>query len=200
MIPLIACLTVTNRPEWEPFARRQVAKQRGEFRTRHTIITGTRSIPEKRNAAMIQVSAREPKYIAWFDDDDWSHWARLSAAVNILEASDTLSAVGNIRSWFVSTSTRQGVQYQAPEGIIFNGAVFRASSALLMFDESLTVGEDTDWLKRWMQTSPSYVILGDPMHAWLCHGKNVTNKLTARCFDQAPPRNIMTEDEWKLLP
>lgn len=196
----VACLVCTNRPEWAPFVEHQTAKQVTDgFGTVRIVDPRDATIPEKRTALLREALARGDEYIAWFDDDDWSSPTRLAVAVEAMERDPLLAAVGNVRSWFISATTRKGVAYQAPEGIIFNGAVFRASTVPETFSRALTVGEDTDWLARWMRRRPNYMIVGEPMHAWLCHRRNVTNNIDSRSFMETPPR-LLSNGDWSLVP
>lgn len=197
---LVACLTVTNRPEWSPFCRYQVGKQIGFSDAKHIIISQHgASIATLRCYAMAEAVAVRAKYVAWFDDDDWSSPQRLMQGVSALEDNPALAAFGNVRSWFIAADTRQGLEYQAPEGIIFNGAVFRLDRVPIEFAVGLTVGEDTDWLARFHRTRPSYFITGHYMHAWLCHRRNITNRSDTKAFDMTPPV-LLTKTEWDLVP
>lgn len=197
--PTVACCVVTNRPDWHAFALHQVKKQsfHGKFLVWEA--GDVASIPEKRTACVKAALEAEAEYLAWFDDDDWSSPERLAVAVRALQADPELDAVGNVRSWFISTDTKRGLEYQAPEGIIFNGAVFRTSRVPENFSRALQTGEDTDWLLRWFRRKPKYMILGAPQHAWLCHRKNVTNRVDTRAFDATPPE-LLTTEEWAMAP
>lgn len=195
--PLVACLTVTNRPEWGAFCRHQVEKQTHSPK-KHIIVSGAGNIASLRNVALERARDAGAKYVAWFDDDDWSHPERLYWSVANLELGHGV-AVGNVRAWFISSVTRRGTLYQAPEGIVFNGAVFSLRSVPARFDESRQVGEDTDWLDRWQQTAPAYSIVGLPLHAWLCHRRNVTNRIDTRTFEEHPPQ-LLSKEDWRLVP
>ncbi len=196
---LVACLTVTNRPEWMPFCKFQVAKQVGFSDAAHVVLDGREGIAGARTACLYTARKLGARYVAWFDDDDWSSPQRLLQGVSALEDNPAFSAIGNVRSWFISTDTRRGLEYQAPEGLIFNGAVFRLDRMPKDFARGLVVGEDTDWLNRWQATHPSYHVTGHYMHAWLCHKRNVTNRSDTKAFDQTPPAFI-TDAEWGLVP
>lgn len=197
---LVAALTVTNRPAWSSFNRYQLQKQVGFGDAKHIIVQeeGAR-IAELRNIALREATRCGARYIAWFDDDDWSSPQRLLQGVSALEDNPALSAVGNVRSWFIATDTKMGLEYQAPEGLIFNGAVFRLDRMPASFASGMVVGEDTDWLCRWQMSHPSYHVTGHYMHAWLCHRQNITNRSDTKAFDQLPPP-FLTQDEWRLVP
>lgn len=198
---IIACLVCTSRPEWRPFVEHQIAKQVGSEKKLVLVNDRTdQTIPEKRTELIRAALGTEGvRYIAWFDDDDWSSPTRLTLAVSWLDEQPRLDAVGSVSSWFISTETRKAERYHAPEGIIFNSAVFRASSCPDHFSRALTVGEDTDWLERWHRRGASYLIVREPLSAWLCHRNNITNRLDTRCFDQTPPR-LLDEKDWALVP
>jgi hypothetical protein len=208
----VACLVCTNRPDWKHWWLHQVNKQQGA--SAHDLLfinSHTGSIPAKRNALIAEAVSARAAYGAWFDDDDWSSPDRIRRCVEIMERDPDISAVGNVESWFVDSTDREhdtyrglprpgATHYHAPEGIIFNGAVFRLSAVPHSFNHALTTGEDTEWLGRWLKTKPNYVILGEPLSLWLCHGKNVTNRANTRTFDQRLPPGLITEEEWKLVP
>lgn len=197
--PLVACLTVTNRPHWRKFVEHQVDKQAGCSSRTHLVVENPPTIAAGRTLLLKQARELRAKYVAWFDDDDWANPFRLTFALNRFALSPDICAFGNVRSFFVSTATRRGLEYHAPEGIIFNGAVFELACVPEAFDEALVVGEDTAWLDRWMASLPSYYVNGIPMHAWLCHGENVTNRASARTFEQSLPF-VISDDDWRLVP
>lgn len=208
----LACLVCTNRPEWEPWVAHQIAKQQPYPGVEYVPIYALSkedSIAKKRRDLLEWASSENAQYIAWFDDDDWSPPDRLYTALRYLE-SDTakrnlaLDAVGSATARFVDARPAElkdaaSVVYRAPEGIVFNGAVFKAD-LLPTFDLSLTVGEDTAWLERWFEQNPNYLITGAPMHMWLCHQKNTTNRANERSFDARLPRGTITKEEWALVP
>lgn len=205
----VACLVVTNRPAWRPWVTHQIYKQRGDFAKQIVIDEDEGNIPTKRNRALEM--GRESSYVAFFDDDDWSHPLRLHWATDQMENNKAIDAVGNVRSFFVNALEEittypvklMTLPYQAPEGIIFNGAVFRTSSIQgLAFDVGCDIGEDTEWLVRWMSTRrPNFTILGGPMQMWLCHRHNTTNRASERSFPESMRIGpLITEDEWALVP
>lgn len=201
MIPTVACLVCTNRPEWEPWWRMQIGKQTiPKHELRVIVDDSSNTLPEKRTWLMGAALDSRAPFVAWFDDDDWADPARLEGAVEILEATGTFDAVGNVRSRFVSVESRLTIQYQAPEGIIFNGAVFRASTCPRTFAKGRLVSEDTEWLERWHRDGPNYIIASEPMHFWMCHRKNITNRVTERSFRSPLPPETITEEEWRLVP
>lgn len=206
MRPIVACLACTNRPEWRPWLLHQYEKQSWPDKELF-IEDGEGLIPEKRTRLLQRAKAADCRYVAWFDDDDWSDIQRLRDGVLALTALHPYAdgarrapaAVGNVRSFMVSVESRLGITYQAPEGIIFNGAVFELAQCPETFSRALPAGEDTDWLARWHRRRPTYVIQGAPMHLWLCHKKNITNRCDVRSYTETVPQ-LITEDEWKLVP
>lgn len=211
----VACLVVTNRPAWRPWVLHQIYKQEGSLSKRVVIVEDAGNIPTKRNRAL--EDALDCDYTAFFDDDDWSHRLRLHWATDTMEQNKAIDAVGNVRSMFVDASPHSKLfykshsvetqlhvlPYQAPEGIIFNGAVFRTSSIRGMgFDVGCSIGEDTEWLIRWMTTRrPNYTILGGPMQMWLCHEHNTTNRARERSFPESMRIGpLITAEEWALVP
>ena len=210
----VACLVCTNRPEWEPWVSHQIAKQLPYEGAEYIPILAMckdSSIPRKRTDLLLWAASERADYIAFFDDDDWSPPDRLATALRFLESptakSDLLlDAVGSAHSYFVDSrpgelKDARCVRYRAPEGLVFNGAVFRLDAVPNAFNPALTIGEDTTWLGKWFDSNPNYLITGGPMHLWLCHEKNTTNRATERSFDERIPRSFgITEEEWKLVP
>lgn len=213
----VACLVVTNRPAWRPWVLHQTYKQEGNISKRIVIVEDAGNIPTKRNRAL--EDALDCDYTAFFDDDDWSHRLRLHWATDAMEQNKAIDAVGNVRSFFVDSRDEwqsfkahmpiekagsfRVLPYQAPEGIIFNGAVFRTSAIRGMgFDVGCSIGEDTEWLIRWMTTRrPNYTILGGPMQMWLCHEHNTTNRARERSFPESMRIGpLITAEEWALVP
>lgn len=198
--PLVACLACTSRPEWRPWLLRQYEKQTWPEKELF-IDDGEGLIPEKRTRLLARAKAAGVRWIAWFDDDDWSSEDRLGACVMQLSTNPYLrpAAVGNVRSYMVHVGTRKGITYHAPEGIIFNGAVFEIAHCPQTFSLGLPTGEDTDWLERWHRRRPTYLVLGQPLSVWLCHKKNITNRSDTRSYTENVP-NLISEEEWNLVP
>lgn len=200
MRPIVACLVCTSRPEWRPWVAHQYEKQ--NWREKELFIDdGPGLIPEKRTRLLARAKAAGCRWIAWFDDDDWQSEYRLRVGVMHMSTETYLNpvAVGNVRSYMVSVQSRLGLTYQAPEGLIFNGAVFEISRCPETFSRALPTGEDTDWLARWHRRRPTYVVLGQPLSMWLCHRTNVTNRCDVRSYTETIP-DLITEDEWNLVP
>lgn len=200
----VAALVCTNRPEWGKFVDYQIEKQNAalqhEIRLRtYRQMSFDDSIPVKRSELLHAALSDKCDYFAWFDDDDWSNPVRLSHAIWQMEECTLIDAVANVRADFVSVESRMSMRYHSPEGIIFNGAVFRNRSVPPSFARAMSVGEDTEWLMRWFRPGRSYIVTQVPMHAWLCHGKNVTNRANTRTFDGLSP-NYITQRDWELVP
>jgi hypothetical protein len=219
---MISCLCVTHdRHEFMPWVEHQFLKQKtwggyklqvdplaellildsserpweSEFATVHHCPTMP-GIAEKRTLA-IKVSR---PMLTWFDDDDWQSPTKVNVTSRMWDeeddnASGDFSAFGARHAYMYSVSTGRASIYESTyEPIIFNSAVYRKNSVPQNFDSTRITGEDTEWCERWLQTRPSYVTLGEPTHAWLCHGKNVTNKDTSRFFELANP---IPFDDWE---
>lgn len=137
------------------------------------------------------------EFITWFDDDDWQHPAKLEIAMRAMrQAGSLLSATGARHAYMYSVESGRASLYESTyEPIIFNSAVYRKNSVPQNFDSTKITGEDTEWCERWLKMRPSYVTLGEPTHAWLCHGRNIVNKANSRFFEQANP---VPFDEWEL--
>ncbi len=232
---VVACLVCTNRPEWEPFWRHQIAKQRGVETVTFVDARPAKeaNIAMKRTELLWKVFNTEMScgdchgdgsnnphgigtecqacdgigtvtsafdYFAFFDDDDWSDMDRLAIGVAYMQRDPNIFAVGSRDSHFVNVRTRESRYYEAPEGIIFNGAVFRNRKIPPSFNAALTVGEDTAWLQAWQANKPTYIITPG-QHLWLSHERNTTNRITEHAFEdgQLAGKRI-SEEEWSLIP
>jgi len=175
-----------------PWVKYQFDKQ-GRIDAELVIVSGASGISAGRTEAMQRARG---EFIAWFDDDDWQHPGKLELAMMVLKPNGRMvSAAGTRHAYMYSVSTGKASLYESTyEPIIFNSAVYRKNSVPQNFDSSLITGEDTDWHERWLRTRPTYVTLGQPTHAWLCHGKNITNKDTSRFFELANP---IPFDDWE---
>jgi len=210
-VAVISCLCVTHeRHEFMPWVVHQFLKQHGD---RELIVVDSSAVPwvyEKRNIFNhVEVSVRvvhAPKspgisakrtralyeargeYITWFDDDDWQSPEKCSM--------QNYRAVGARHAYMFSVESGKCDLYESTyEPIIFNSAVYAKAYVPKHFDVSLITGEDTDWNTRWLASRPTFLTLGTPMHAWLCHGKNITNKSNSRFFER---ENAIPFDEWEL--
>ena len=148
-------------------------------------------IAYKRNIAMTFAAQYRPDYFAWFDDDDWSHPHRILDGVAMLEKNPECWAFGNRSAPMVNARTLQSWEHRSVEPVVFNGAVFRWPSGgePCRFNEALTTGEDTDWVERYLKRH-AYIVTPHPLHAWLCHGSNITNRADRHLFDRPFPENL----------
>lgn len=197
MIHPVAALTVTNRPRWIPWVNHQVAKQTYE-NIEHVVVDGSKygSVGEARNAALAQTAAR---YVAWFDDDDWSHPDRIRRAMDwvIMGA----GAVGNLSSWLVNATLKDpcACLYPGYGYVIFNGAVFDRQKMPRAFQRSSS-GEDVQWVKTGSERAP-HVSIPELQHVWLCHSQNVVNRASLHVFDYPLPSVVsITAEERGLIP
>ena len=211
---MISCLCVTHeRPEFMPWVEHQFLKQTGEDfrgyrkngdsefgseliiidssvtpwisenpRVRVVHAPGASGIAEKRSRVLEYASG---EFISWFDDDDWQDPFQLGRVL-LLVNDNEFDAVGSRTALMYSTLTGKCSYYESRyEPIIFNSAVYRKNAVPTTFNEGLATGEDTDWQLRFFETKPNFITLGEPMHAWLCHTKNVTNKSSSKFFERA---------------
>jgi hypothetical protein len=204
---MISCLCVTHeRHEFLPWVEHQFLKQRASSDELIIVdsserpwvsavasvvhVPGVQGIAEKRTIALEY--GRQP-LISWFDDDDWQHPEKLHKAPYFLERA---AAVGCRHASMYSTLTGKVTHYESRfEPIIFNSAVYRRSAVPPTFDHRKVTAEDTEWQERFFQSRPTFITLGEPMHAWLCHTKNITNKSSSRFFDKP---NDIPFDAWEL--
>jgi hypothetical protein len=190
--PLVSCLCVTEgRPEFMPwllwgfdrqtYARRELVivdsstepfvSPRPDVRV--IVADPGTNVPTKRNLAL---GAARGAVIAWFDDDDWQHPARLEQLVEALSAGALVA--GNSRSWFVDLFTGRCQPYDGRKALIFNGAGFSADLARkVRFNERAHRASDTIWLRDIKAALPNGPCLLDPavLSLWLCHGDNLSN-------------------------
>ena len=149
-------------------------------------------------------------YVTWFDDDDWQSPRKCLMAesemydrffwfstTGVYASGDArVCAIGAGHAYMFSCASGLASLYESGhEPIIFNSGVYRRSSVPQTFDESKITGEDTDWQERWLLSRPTYLTVGEPLHAWLCHDRNITNKSTSRFFDLPNP---IPFDEWEI--
>ena len=194
---MISCLCVTHeRHEFMPWVEHQFTKQ-SRCSEDELIIIDSSTIPwvsnvatvvhmpsapgisEKRTAAL---SHAQGSHITWFDDDDWQSPEKLLRGQDVC---DNIAAIGaRHASMYSVVSKKCGLYESHYEPIIFNSAVYRRSSVPPAFSEHHVVGEDTEWHERWLRSRPTFLTVGEPLHAWLCHGKNITNKANSRFFEQ----------------
>ena len=208
-MPTVTALCVTHeRPQWIPWLYERLREQATEtlFKVRAVLVDssevcapanelvtvvhvpGLQSIPAKRNLALKEAEHWRSDYIAWFDDDDWSHPRRLAEGVEALERNPLCWGYGNTRASMVDARKLVSFEHRSAEPLIFNGAVYRLGGPV-RFNEHLPVGEDTDWNHR-MLGERSYIVTNSPLHAWLCHGSNITNRADKLMFGHPFPSNL----------
>jgi len=127
-------------------------------------------------------------FITWFDDDDWQSPVKCLQAEKLWDPDEPMAgdlcAIGSRHAQMYSVVAQKCGLYESNyEPIIFNSSVYRKSAVPQSFSEHHVVGEDTEWHERWLRSRPTYLTAGFSLHAWLCHGKNITNKANARFFE-----------------
>jgi glycosyltransferase involved in cell wall biosynthesis len=155
------------------------------------------NVPAKRNIAL---GAARGRFVAWFDDDDWQHPARLEEAVPLLTAGASLASAG--RSWFVDLLGDGIYPYRSRDGIIFNSAVFAADLARdVRFDERVARASDAAWLAAVTRRAGDGVrALAAAIHTiWLCHNANLSNPRARLplCFPIALAKRSVGELAWR---
>lgn len=206
-VPLVSCLCVTeNRHEFIPWLLWCYDRQ--DFPHRELVIVDSSdpplSLPErpdirvlraesgaalgyKRNLAL---QAARGDLLAWFDDDDWQHPARLSALIEKLGLPTTppeTTHVGPARGWFVDLFGEGATEYHGPGLALFNGSLFVGRNVRgRPFADELRSAEDTCWLRSLGhgQRSLAYSQGLPPLFFWLCHDHNTSNPRTARGFER----------------
>lgn len=210
---LISCLCVTHeRPEWMPWLLHQFEKQigLGYFDAELVIVDSSKTpcdysspsirvisssspqIAPKRTTAL---AAAQGELIAWLDDDDWSNPSRLTRLLDAIdEGTLRRAAAGGRHAYKVDQRTLRCSLYESTyEPMIFNGALY--GRAAVPKDFHGETGEDTDWQMRFLQSRPSYAVVGgEPLTAWICHGRNISNS-NQNCSFDLPPQ--VPFDDWE---
>lgn len=214
--PLVSCLCVTEgRPAFIPWllwcfdrqtwprkeliivdSSREPARERGPDVRVVPVPPGT-NVPAKRNIAL---RAARGRFVAWFDDDDWQHPARLEEAVAVLAAGAAIASTG--RSWFVDLLGEGSYPYRSRDGIIFNSAVLALDSARdVRFDERVTRASDAAWLTAVIRRAEGSVrSIADAIHTlWLCHDLNLSNPRTRLplCFPMVHVKQSVGAGPWE---
>ncbi len=131
------------------------------------------NVPAKRNLAL---QAARGRYLAWFDDDDWQHPARLACLAGALAAGAHVA--GSCHSFFVDLFALGSYHYAGRGHLIFNAAGFLTETArAARFDERVAKASDRAWMDAVLGASTGRVhTLGDALHTfWLCHDANLSN-------------------------
>ena len=197
----IAALTVTHdRPEFIPWLLWVFDSQSHD--DKHLIIvdsseepldidrddvtvfhTKNNNVAHKRNVALSLAGESNADAVAWFDDDDWSHPARLSILASRLNDDGKLSWAGSQWGWFVDVQTRATKRFCNRTQPTFNSSLYRYESVEgVLFDESIERGSDIDWMER-ISDKP-WAGGYDPLIFWLCHDRNMGNRAAAHHFNR----------------
>ncbi|HEX9297818.1 MAG TPA: glycosyltransferase family A protein [Polyangiaceae bacterium] len=137
-------------------------------------------VSRKRNVALEMARG---KFIAWFDDDDWSHPERLRWLAEAMMADASMA--GATRAWFVDLWGSGCRRYFGGDRLVFNTAGFRADVARsAVFDETLRKGSDTIWMRQLERrhAASARTIPSDSLTLWLCHDQNLSNPRSSRTF------------------
>jgi glycosyltransferase involved in cell wall biosynthesis len=146
------------------------------------------NIPEKRNAAY---AASSGDVLVWLDDDDWKN--PFSAMIGVHHVYRGI-AVGSSVSFFY------GIHEQMSQPLIgdrpfFNSLVFHRDD-WVPFNESIEVASDTEWMTRFSE-GVSLVDMKSPLHFWLVHDYNISNKRQPGRFTTRAPR--FGKETWRHL-
>ena len=203
MSPITFLCVTHERPQWMPWLIRQVKKfdsleshlvvvDSSEYRNKLFDLHPSErvtylhhpdkpGIAVKRNIALAEV--KTPLF-AWFDDDDWSHPARIPACAYTLEADAGVCAAGSARGYKINARTLKARLERTVEPVIFNSAVYRTSYwQSVRFDERMPTGEDTEWQMRGFALGGWAARTESVFSSWLCHGDNITNSVNSLIFD-----------------
>jgi hypothetical protein len=126
--------------------------------------------------------------LAWFDDDDWQHPARLACLAEALGSGAQLA--GASHTWLVDLLALRCVRHVEPRGLLlFNAAGYTAELALSpgSLERALARGSEAEW-SHWLQGQAGAhvrLLAGPPLTALLCHVSNTVNLPSRwRCEDQ----------------
>lgn len=199
---MITCLSVTCRPNWQPWLLHQFAKQTHEDKKLvvfddsltaqrwpdHVVVHRAKlgSLGEKRQYLLDRIDTP----FAWFDDDDWHPACRLDIGSALLPYVDIVGCRDGLFTDVVLHKTRR---IETLDPVVFNGAVFGADRRLFKF-QPLHRGEDTAWMQLAIKDAR---VCSTPelQHAWLCHDANVTGKRGSMSFEGA---RFTRFDSWEL--
>ena len=196
--PVVSCLCVTeNRAAFMPwlvwsFERQtwpnkelvvvdssQSPLENSEPRVRVVPMPPGTSIAGKRNRALDEARGA---YIAWLDDDDWQHPARLSdLSAPLLRGEADLA--GATSGWFIDLWKSRCAPYHPTGDLIFNSCLIRTELArTARFDERLARASDTPWIAELSLRARGRVaaVPRKTYVAWLCHDTNASNRRGAR--------------------
>lgn len=205
--PFVSCLCVTeNRHAFLPWLLWCYDRQ--DYLARELVIVDSSepplSLPERPDVRVVRaeagaalghkrnlaLQAARGEVLAWFDDDDWQHPARLSTLLEKLALPTTppdTTHVGPARGWFVDLFGEGATEYHGPGLALFNGSLFvRRNVQAHRFVDRLRAAEDTCWLRSLAhgQRSLSYSQGLPPLFFWLCHDRNTSNPRSARKFER----------------
>lgn len=137
-----------------------------------------RNIPALRNLA---VDAASGAAVTWLDDDDWTHPARLTHLVRVM---DDHEGASSRLGWFVDLFGDRCKRF-ALHGPLFNALLLRMDVARsLRFDEEQARGSDVAWLKG-LRSSYSVALTETPLAFLLCHRLNVGNLAAKHHFNRS---------------
>lgn len=189
-------LTVTCRPQFQPWLLHQLAKQETHV---HLVVFDDAAVPMVwKNATIVrperrlQLSLGEKRELvleharrlgepfAWFDDDDWHPPERLIVGGELV-TKDRVDACGYEWGTFCDVKTLQTRRLNTGMRLCFNSAVFSPQCAKHKM-QPVHRGEDTLWMGAVLASA---TIVSSPMfeHAWLSHEGNVTGKRGSMSFE-----------------
>ncbi len=187
---MISCLSVTCRPNWQPWLLHQFRKQTHD--ARKLVVFDDSLSPQQWPSDVIVHRAKlgslgeKRQYLldridtpfAWFDDDDWFPAHRLTIGAAMVER---VAAMGARDGLFIDAVTHKTRRLETGDPVVFNGAVFAAHCRLHKF-QPLHRGEDTAWMG--LVTKDAMICSSPEMqHGWLSHDSNVTGKRGSISFE-----------------
>lgn len=182
---MIHFLCVTNRPQWRPWLKLQWSKISNGNKL--TVLENTaRTIGECRQQ-LLEESDPAASHVAFIDDDDWQNPMRGGA--------NRAEITGSRSGYKVNPITGRARLYASHELVIFNGSVVERSLAMRCRFPPVDRAEDTAWIEQ-LARNMRYGAKVIPQHlsAWMCHGKNVTNRSSLLTFESAPPSYISRQE------
>lgn len=209
----VSVLTVTNRPTFWPFLRRQIAKQRHVPNLQHVVIAtfepprdtfeGTvweivdeeTPIGTMRNLAMDKA---EGDYATFIDDDDWQHPEKLSDLATLIYDTERPVTGFGVRGWFMDLWRRKVGHFSGAD-VLFANAIFKVDQVRSTRFDSRPRASDTRWMAQLelrfgpLKGSASL----EPPAIWIQHGQNTTDR-SAVDYRTDPADLFIDDSTWTI--
>lgn len=209
----VSVLTVTNRPAFWPFLRRQLAKQRFVPDLQHVVVATFAPPPDTfegtiwevvpdgtpigtmRNAALAKA---EGDYGTFVDDDDWQHPEKIADLATLIYETERPVTGFGVRGWFMNLWRRK-VGHFAGADVLFANAIFKIDNVRSIPFDDRRRASDTRWMQRLEQHFGP--LRGqasiEPPAIWIQHGQNTTDR-SAVDYRTDPADLFMDDVTWTI--